>query len=78
MPGNAALFEKMSQPWRAVGNTVADLPVPRFEPQTSRSKDGRISARPTGRYIDYIFRKLYELFLEYFLFRCEAFLSLNI
>ena len=34
-PGNTALFEEMSQRWRAVGNTVFDLTGPRFEPQTS-------------------------------------------
>ena len=39
----------MSQRWRAVGNTVFDLTGPRFEPQTSRSRDERVTARPTGR-----------------------------
>ena len=47
-PGNTASFEEMSQRWRAVGNNVSDLTGPRFEPQTSRSKDERVSARPTG------------------------------
>ena len=51
-PGNTAPFEEMSQRWRAVGNTVSDLTGPRFEPQTSRSRDGRVTARPTGRYKD--------------------------
>ena len=40
----------MSQRWRAVGNTVSDLTGPRFEPQTSRSREERVTARPTGRY----------------------------
>ena len=35
---NTALFE-MSQRWRAVVNIVFDLTGPRFEHQTSRSKD---------------------------------------
>ena len=47
---NTALFEKLSQRWRAVGNTVSDLIDPKFEPQTSRSKDEPVTARPTGRY----------------------------
>ena len=48
-PGNTAPFEEMSQRWRAVGNTASDLTGPRFEPQTSRSRDERVTARPTGR-----------------------------
>ena len=35
--GNTASFEEMSQGWRAVGNTA------RFELQTSRSRDERIT-----------------------------------
>ena len=46
---NAALFEEMSQRWRAVGNTVSDLTDPRFESQTSRFRDERATAQPTGR-----------------------------
>ena len=34
----------MSQPWRTVGNTVSDLTGLRFEPQTSRSRDERVTA----------------------------------
>ena len=49
-PGNTASFEKMSQRWRAVGNIVSDLTGPRFEPQTSRSRYERVTARPTGRW----------------------------
>ena len=48
-PGNTAPFEEMSQRWRAVGNTVSNLTGPRFEPQTSRSRGERVTARPTGR-----------------------------
>ena len=40
----------MLQRWRAVGNTVSDLTGPRFEPQTPRSRDERVTARPTGRF----------------------------
>ena len=47
--GNTVLFEEMSQQWRDVGNTVSDLTSLKFEPQTSRSIDKRITARPTGR-----------------------------
>ena len=46
--GNTALFEKMSQRWRAVGNIVSDLIDPRVEPQTSRSRDEQVTARPNG------------------------------
>ena len=47
--GNTAPFEEMLQPWRVVGNTVSNLTGPRFEPQTSRSRDERVTTRPTGR-----------------------------
>ena len=30
--------------------TVSDLTGPRFEPQTSRSRDERVTARPIGRF----------------------------
>ena len=43
-PGNTTSFEEMSQQWRAVGNTVSDLTGPRFESQTSRSRDERVTA----------------------------------
>ena len=42
-PGNTASFEKMLQRWRTVDNTVSDLTGPRFEPQTSRSRDERVA-----------------------------------
>ena len=45
----------MSQRWRAVGNTVSDLTGPRFKPQTSRSRDERVTARPSGRCICIIY-----------------------
>ena len=48
-PGNSALFEEMLQRWRVVGNTVSDLTGPKFEPQTYRSRNERVTARPTGR-----------------------------
>ena len=37
----------LSQRWRAVGNAVSDLTGPRFEPLTSRSRDERVTARPS-------------------------------
>ena len=48
--GNTARFKEMSQRWRAVGNAVYDLIAPRFKPQISRSRDGRVTARPTSRF----------------------------
>ena len=47
-PGNTAPLEEMLQRWRAVGNTVSDLTGPRFEPQTSCSRDERVTARRTA------------------------------
>ena len=44
-PHNTAPFEEMSHRWRAVGNTVSDLTGPRFEPQTSRSRDQLVGGR---------------------------------
>ena len=46
-PSNAASLEEMSQRWRVVGNTVFDLTGTRFEPNTSRSRDESVTARPT-------------------------------
>ena len=48
--GNTAPFEEMLQRWRDVGNTLSDLTGPRFEPQTSHSRDKRVTARPNGQY----------------------------
>ena len=50
-PSNTAPFEEILQRWGAIGNTISDLTGPRFEPQTSSSRDKRIIARPTGRYL---------------------------
>ena len=44
-PGNTAPFEEMLQRWRAVGNTVSNLTGTKFEPQISRSRDKRVTAR---------------------------------
>ena len=33
----------------SIGNTESDLTGPRFEYQTSRSRDEGVTARPTGR-----------------------------
>ena len=46
---SVAPFQDMLQRWQAVGKTVSDLTGPRFEPPTSRSRDERITARPTGQ-----------------------------
>ena len=48
-PGNTAPFEEILQRWRAVGHFVSDLTGLRFEPQTSCSRDERVTARPRGR-----------------------------
>ena len=48
-PGNTAPFEEMPQQRRAVGTTVSELPGPRFELQTFRTRDECVIARPTGR-----------------------------
>ena len=39
-----ALFEEILQRWRTVNNTVSDLTGPRFEFQTSRFRDERVTA----------------------------------
>ena len=47
---NTASFEEMLQRWQAIGNTVSDLTIPRFEPQTSCSRDKHITAQPAGQF----------------------------
>ena len=47
-PGNTTPFEEMSQRRRAVGIAVFHLTGRRFESQTSRSTDERVTARPSG------------------------------
>ena len=47
--GNTAPFEEMSHRWRAVGNTVSYLTGSKFEAQTSRFIDERVTAQPPGR-----------------------------
>ena len=39
------------QRWQAVGNLVPDLAGPKVEPQTSRSREKRLTAPPTGRLV---------------------------
>ena len=46
----------LSQQWLAVGSTVFDLTGPRFEPQTSRSRDERVTARPNELQINKLLR----------------------
>ena len=48
---NKAPFEEMLQRWQAVDNTTFALSGPRFEPWKSDSRDKRITARPTSRFI---------------------------
>ena len=60
--GNTAPFEEMLQQWRVVGNTVSDLTGPRFDLQTSRSRDERVTARPTG------LQKLFDF--KFLIFSC--------
>ena len=50
LPGNTATIEEMSQRRRAVGKTVSKLTETSFGPQTFRSSDERVTARPTGRW----------------------------
>ena len=40
---NTAPFEETSQQWRVVGKTVSNLTGARLEPQTSRSRDERVT-----------------------------------
>ena len=48
-PGSTAL-EEMLKRWRAVGNTVSNFTGLRFELQTSRFRDERVTARATSRW----------------------------
>ena len=43
-PGDIGPFEETSQAWRAIGNTMYDLTGPRFETQTTRPRDERVTA----------------------------------
>ena len=47
-PSNTVPFEEMSQRWQVLGHTVFNLTGLRFEPQTSRSRDRRVTARPAS------------------------------
>ena len=49
-PGKTPPFEAISQRWQTVGIAVSNLNGPRFEPQTSRSRDERVTARPIDRF----------------------------
>ena len=57
VPATLLLSKKTSQWWRAVSNTVSDLNGPRFGPQTSRSRDKRVTARPTSRLLMKMFKE---------------------
>ena len=78
-PGNAALFEVMSQWWRAVGNTAYDLTGSRFESQASHFRDEQqkrflitCTCTDCSRYTE--LRKIYR----FFLFCSEIFTSYNL
>ena len=47
--GNTASFKEMLQLWRAAGDTMSNLTEPKFEPQTSCSRDELVTAQLTGR-----------------------------
>ena len=59
---NIAPFKDMLQ--RSVGNPVSNLIGPRFEPQTSRSRDERVTAQPTGGWFATINSKICISFQE--------------
>ena len=46
--GNAAIFEEMLHRQPAVGNAVTNFTVTRFKPQTIRSRNEGVTARPTA------------------------------
>ena len=52
------VFEEMPQRWRAIINSVSDLSGSRFELQTSRSREDRVTARQTDcfMFLDYAYR----------------------
>ena len=68
--GNTAPFEEMLQRWQAVGSTVSDLSGPRFEPQTSRSRNERIIARPSGLFVNKSMVKTASFLSVFFLIYC--------
>ena len=53
-PGNRDCFKEMLQRRRAFGDAVSNLIGPRFEPQTSHSRNERVIPPPTGRF-EYVF-----------------------
>ena len=57
---NTALFEKMLQRWRAVGNTVSYLTGLKFEPKTSHSRNKCVTARPTGSWAKIVARNQFN------------------
>ena len=56
-PGQHSSFQRNVAAVRAVGHTVSDLTGPRFEPQTSRSRDERVNA-------DFIFQRIVAFVLS--------------
>ena len=62
-PDNTAPFKEMSQRCRTVGDTMSDLTSQRFEPQTFRTRDERVTARPTHNIRGHNKRAL--LYLQY-------------
>ena len=46
----------MWQRWQAIGNTVFNLTGPKFEPQTSRSRDERLANWPVSSRVIYLIK----------------------
>ena len=63
-PGNTAPIEEILQWWRAVGDTMSDLNDSRLEPRIFRSRDERVTARPTGRHIFPTFTNFYNFWFH--------------
>ena len=63
--GTTSLFKGMLQRRRAVDNIVSDLTAPRFEPQTFRSRDERVTTQPQQLIVrNKLLRQLYRLKLN--------------
>ena len=62
------LLKKCRSGGEPFGNSVTDLIGPRFEPQTFRSKDNRVTSRQTARYITTVKYILPSFFPKYLKF----------
>ena len=59
---NTAPFKEMLQRWRAVGNTASDFNDPKFKPQTSCSRDERVTARPIQKTVKLLKSRIYIIY----------------